>query len=197
MSRSGRSPGTRARRGGLTLVELCFGLALACLLGSLAVDLWSAAARQGEQVEEVADLLRATLVLHTTLANDLERALPGDVLPAGERSPGVWREAIRLPLYRSYLGNDPTALRFRPVEYRFDGAGRRLLRDGKPIAAEGLAAARFRWSEEDPPRLEVELKGQREGPGAASVLRLSPAWGASGRSPWRLAPHHRGARPEG
>lgn len=183
------------RRRALTLIEGLVAFSLFTLLATLAWDTWLGASRQSRQIEEGSDLVRAALLLQEHLTTDLERALALRVLPDRLAPRGVPLESLVLPLYAGYRGAAAQAVVYRPVEYRFDPVAARMLRDGRPIVAQGLAAVRLQWSATPPTMLEVELEGERsfKSSGTHMTLRLPAPQGSDGLPIWVFAAHHRQA----
>lgn len=187
--------GSRGPRRGLTLVEGLVSLLLFSLLCVLAWQIFSSGQRQGKQIEEFSDLLRASTLLERRLQRDLARSLSLGVLSGeGEVVGEEWRDAIEIPLFSSYRGDEEQALRFRSVVYRWDATTRRVSRGGQSILrGTSLSRVSFRWAPGPPVVLEVTLVGieNLRGKPGELVLRL-PAPKATESFPhWVLAPHHR------
>jgi type II secretory pathway pseudopilin PulG len=182
-------------RRGMTLIEGLVAFSLFTLVATLAWDHLSGAGRQARQVEEASDLVRAALILQEHLTTDLERALALRVLPEELAPRGSDLAQVVLPLYARYQGDGARAVVYRPVEYRFDPAAKRVLRDGRAIVGQGLETLRFRWTAATPTMLEVELTGEHalKDAGTRLTLRLPAPQGTDGLPIWVFAEHHREA----
>lgn len=187
------------RRRGVTLIELLVAFSLFSLLGTLVWQFRSSASRQGKHMEEISDLMRASMVLQEMLTTDLEAALPLRVLPEAERARGQDLGELILPVYSGYRGADPDSVRYTPIRYRFDAETRRVLRNGKPIRLEGIARATFRWTDARPTILLLKLESEKSfrRVGSKLEIRLPAPQGTDGLPIWRFARHHRQAVREG
>jgi prepilin-type N-terminal cleavage/methylation domain-containing protein len=186
---------TTSRRRGLTLVEaLVASVILALALASL-YQLQRSMRRQGQQVEQGAQLMQTAALVQEVLAWDMLRALPLQALGERPVARGVASEATTIPVYAAYDGTAEDALRFLPVVYRWDDEAKVLYRGDAPLVRGGLAAVRFRWSAQRPTTLEVLLVGQKSGAAKAPrfVVRLPAPRGTDGDRHWRMAVHHRRA----
>lgn len=186
---------TTSRRRGFTLVEaLVAAVILALALASL-YQLQSSLRRQGQQVEQGAQLMQTAALVQEVLAWDMLRALPLQALGERPVARGVATSATTVPVYAGYDGTASDALRFLPVAYRWDDEAKVLYRGETPLVRHGLEAARFRWSVTRPTSLEVLLVGEQNGAPEAPrfTIRLPAPRGTDGDRHWRMAVHHRRA----
>jgi prepilin-type N-terminal cleavage/methylation domain-containing protein len=185
------------RRRGFTLIEMIVSFALAALLAVLIWQTYTSGRRQGQQVEEHADLIIASLMLKEYLISDLEKGVGLAALPEGDVNAGTWGPGVVIPTYVAYhVSGRDDAIAYRPATYRWDSGSSSMSRDGKGILrGSDLSDVRFRWTEESPIMLEVEVTGRKtlQRPAAQLTLRLPAPKGTEGFPAWVLASYHRKA----
>lgn len=172
-------------RRGYTLVELTVALGLVTLVLALLGAVRSSSTRQVIQLDRETELVRVTLLLREHLARDLAGGLEPAALNQDERTLGAEDHELVLASFAGYRGREAPARAYRAVRYRF-APGQGILRDGRALGGDGLAAVHFRQTENG--AVTVELEGERPG------TRLALRFAAPARGSWIRAPHHRSAR---